>query len=179
MQIQALFYGYDMARMFNGILSELPIGDIDVEIRTYVRNDYSDDSYRVDSANTMTSEKRTNVFLESNRAELEKNQWLSDGYSHVDINTSDGLSKSLSSANHGIFLDDNTFRIVTGESRKSGRIFPHLSTILSILKLFTGERIWTLTCDGRRARCGFLIGKWSLWVSLPLIQINCITDRIQ
>ena len=107
--------------MLKGLLAELFFGDIDIEIPTYVRNDYSDDAYQVDSANTSTSEKRTNGILERDREELEKNQWLSDGYIPGDINTSDGLTKSLSSVTPRNLLSGKTFRIVTEERRKSGK----------------------------------------------------------
>ena len=40
-EIQAVFYGFDMARMLKGLLAELLIGNIGVEIPTYVRNDNS------------------------------------------------------------------------------------------------------------------------------------------
>ena len=56
-----------MARMLNGLLSELSLGDVGVEIPTYVRNDNSDAVYQVDSVNTATNEKRPDGFLEINR----------------------------------------------------------------------------------------------------------------
>ena len=55
-EIQAMFYGFDMAGLLKGILSELPIAGIDVEIPTYVGRDYLDDAYQVESANIATSE---------------------------------------------------------------------------------------------------------------------------
>ena len=96
---QASFYGFDMARMLKFLLDELTSGNIGAEIPTYVRNDNSDAAYRVDSANTVTNEKRLTGVLESNREELEQNNWLIVWYIHGDINTSDGLTKSLSSVN--------------------------------------------------------------------------------
>ena len=68
--IQAVFYGFDVARTLKGMRSELLLGNIGVEIPTYVRSDNSDDAYHVDSANTVTNEKRPNRLLESNREEL-------------------------------------------------------------------------------------------------------------
>ena len=84
-----------MARMLLWILAELLLGNIDVVKPTYVRNDYSDSAYPVDSANTATREKRTTGLLASNREELEKNQRLSDGYIPGDINASDGIRKKI------------------------------------------------------------------------------------
>ena len=121
MEIQTLFYGFDMARMLKGLLAELLFGGIDVEIQTYVGNDYSDDAYQVDSANTAAGEKRPNALLESNREELEGNQWLSDGYIHGDINTPDGLTEILYGVNRRNLLAGNTFRIVTEERRGPGK----------------------------------------------------------
>ena len=48
-------------------------------IQTRDRNDNSEAARRVDSANTATNEKRLNVFLWSNREELEQNEWLRVG----------------------------------------------------------------------------------------------------
>ena len=61
-----------MARMLKGLLAELPIGNIGIEIPAYVRNDNSDGGYQVDSANAVTIEKRPNGFPVTNREELEK-----------------------------------------------------------------------------------------------------------
>ena len=60
-----------------------------------MRNDNSDAVYQVDSVNTATNEKRPDGFLEINSEELEKTNWLSVGFTSGDINTSDGLTKSL------------------------------------------------------------------------------------
>ena len=49
--------------------------------------------YRVDSVTTVTYEKRTNGFLESNREELAQNGWLSVGYIPGDVNISGGITK--------------------------------------------------------------------------------------
>ena len=100
-EIQAAFYGFDMAWMLNGLLAELLFGDIMVEIPKYVRNDNSTAAYQVDSPNTVTNEKRLSGFLESNRWGLERDNWLSTGYIPGRLNTSDGLTKSMSSANLG------------------------------------------------------------------------------
>ena len=67
MGIQALFYGFDMTRILEGLLAELRFWNLGVEIPTYVRSDNADAVYRVDSANTATDEKRLNGLLESNR----------------------------------------------------------------------------------------------------------------
>ena len=55
-EIQASFYGRDMARMLEGLSEELMFGNIGAEIPTYVRNDNSDSVYQVDSVNTATNE---------------------------------------------------------------------------------------------------------------------------
>ena len=64
--VKALFYDFDMARMLKGLLSELMLGDIAVEIPTYVRNDNADAVYQVDSVNTGTHDKSPNGSPESN-----------------------------------------------------------------------------------------------------------------
>ena len=74
------FYGSEMARILKGILSELLFGDIGAGIPTYVRSDNSTVVYQVDSANIATDGKRLNGFLESNRDELEQNNWMIIGY---------------------------------------------------------------------------------------------------
>ena len=53
---QALFYGFDMARMSKGLLSGLAFGNMGVEIPTYVRNDNSDALYQAGSVNTVANE---------------------------------------------------------------------------------------------------------------------------
>ena len=63
------------------------------------RNDSSDAVYQVDSVNTAANEKRLHGLLCRNREELEQHSWLSVGYTHGDINTSDGIIKILSRAN--------------------------------------------------------------------------------
>ena len=68
--IHASFYGFDMGGWVGGavkgILAELLFGNMGVGIPSYVRNDNSDAAYQVDPANTVTNEKRLNVFLEGN-----------------------------------------------------------------------------------------------------------------
>ena len=49
------------------------------KIPTYVRNDNSDEVYQSDSANTANSEKRLNVFLESNMGGIRTNEWSGVG----------------------------------------------------------------------------------------------------
>ena len=82
-----------------GMLSELTFGDVGVEIHTYVRNDNSDALRQVDSVNVATSGKRSNGFLESNREEIEQKDWSIVGNIHGYMNTADGLTKAMSSAN--------------------------------------------------------------------------------
>ena len=60
--ILALFYGFYMARMLKGLLSELLLGNIGVAIPTYVRKDNPTVLYQVDSVNAVTNEQRLNGF---------------------------------------------------------------------------------------------------------------------
>ena len=109
--------------MLKGLLSELLLGDIGVAIPTYVRNDNSTASYQVDAVSTVTNEKRLGGSPGSNRCELDKNSWSSVGYIPGDMNTSDGLTKTISSSNSRSLLTENSCRIVTevkkAEIRKS------------------------------------------------------------
>ena len=114
----SIVYGFDMARMLKVLLAGLMFGNVGVEIPTYVRNDNSDAVYRADSVNTATNEKRLNGFLESNREALEKNDWLSVGYIPGDANTSDGVTKAMSSSTMRDLVTHNTCRIVTEEAKK-------------------------------------------------------------
>ena len=59
---QSLFYGCDVVRTSHGLLEEPTFGNMGAEIPTYVRSDNSDASYRVDSVNTATTERRLNGF---------------------------------------------------------------------------------------------------------------------
>ena len=121
-EIQALFYGFDVARILEGMLSELTFGDTAVSIPTYGRrNANSDASYQVDSVNTVTNEKRLNGFSESNRGELEKNNWFIVGYIHGGINAPDGLTEILSIVNLRNLLAINVPRIATEERKKEIR----------------------------------------------------------
>ena len=62
-EIQALFYGLGMARMLKGLLAELMLANVGVEIPTYIRIGNSDASHQVSSVNTATGEKLLNGFL--------------------------------------------------------------------------------------------------------------------
>ena len=53
---RALFYGFDMVRMLQGLLGELIFGNTEAAIPTYCRSDNPDASYKVDSSNTVTKE---------------------------------------------------------------------------------------------------------------------------
>ena len=53
------------------------------------------------------------MFLESNSEELDQNDWLIVGYIHGDMDTADGLTRAMSSANMRNLLTRNTSRIVT------------------------------------------------------------------
>ena len=81
------------------MLAELLFGNVGCSINTYVGNDNSDAVYHMDSMNTVANEKRLNGFLESNREQLLLNPWLGVGYIPGELNTSDGLAKSMNSAN--------------------------------------------------------------------------------
>ena len=67
--------------------------------------------------NTVTNEKRLNGFLESNREELLLNPWLGVGYIPGGLNTSDSMTKSMSSVNLRSLLAENTFQIVTEQMK--------------------------------------------------------------
>ena len=75
-----MFYGFDKASVMKGILAELVFANTWGGIPTYVRSDKSTVVYRVESPNTAANGKRLNGFLESNREELDRNNWLSIGY---------------------------------------------------------------------------------------------------
>ena len=57
-------------------------------------------------------------FLESNREELEQNDWLIVGYIPVDMNTSVGITRAMSSANIRNLLTRNNPRIVAECKKK-------------------------------------------------------------
>ena len=120
-EMKALFYGFNMATMLKGPLSELTFGNMGVEIRTYARGDKPDVTYQVDSVNTATNGERLNGSLESNLAELGENNCLIVGYIHGDINTSDGLTKSLSISNLRSLLSGTHFPISYGRKENGIR----------------------------------------------------------
>ena len=96
------------------------------------------------------------------------------------MNTSDGLTKAMSSANMRNLLTVDTFRIVTEETQNAIRKKrPAPTHYIVTLKQFSGERIWTLTSDERLARGEVHIDIWCWAVSLPVIQINRISMVIQ
>ena len=64
-------------------------------VPTYVRNDNSDSAYQVETAATVTNERRINGLLESNRGDR-KAQMVESGIYPGNINPPDGLTKSLS-----------------------------------------------------------------------------------
>ena len=92
------------------------------------------------------------------------------------MNTSRGLTKSLSSVDLRDLLPINVLRIDTEEKNEIGKKMPAPNHYILYPETIHGERIWTLTCDGRLARCEVHLGKWRWDVSLPLIQINCISE---
>ena len=98
--------------MLRGLLAELLFGVIGVKIPTYVGNDNSTAAYQVDPSNKVTGGKLLTGFLESNREELGGDGWRSVGYSLGNLNTSDGLTKAMSSAGLRGLLNGNKFRIV-------------------------------------------------------------------
>ena len=54
-EIQAVFYGFDMARMLKGLMAELLFGNIGVGIPTLAINDNSTVVYQVGSVNKVTN----------------------------------------------------------------------------------------------------------------------------
>ena len=107
-----MFYGPGMARMLKFRLAELLFGDIGVEIPTYVRNDNSTASYQVDSPNTVTRENALMAFWEAIGWIIEK-QLAERGYIPGGLDTSDGLTKAMSSSSLRSLSDGNSYRIVT------------------------------------------------------------------
>ena len=75
-------------------------------------------------------------------------------------------------------LADNTFRIVTEERGNPEKIPSSKHYIVYPETIQWGNDL-DIESDGRRVRGGVLIDKLCLAVSHPLIQINCITNRIQ
>ena len=55
-EMQAFFYGCEIAGMLKGILAELLFGNMGVDIPTYIRNDSSDAVYQVDFLNSVANE---------------------------------------------------------------------------------------------------------------------------
>ena len=55
-EIQAAFYGFDMARMLKCLMADLLIGNIGVRIPTFARNNNSTVLYQAGSVNTVTNE---------------------------------------------------------------------------------------------------------------------------
>ena len=60
--IHAVFYGFDMAMMLNGVMSELMFGNMGAGIPTFVRNGNSTAAYQVESLTAVTNE---NVWVTS------------------------------------------------------------------------------------------------------------------
>ena len=116
-EIQAPFYDFDTSRPIKEMLAELLFGNVGCSINTYVRNDNSDAVYHMASMNTVTHEKRLDGFLGSNRGELLLNPWLGVCYIPGDLNTSDGMAKSMSSVNLRSSMAGNTFQVVTEQMK--------------------------------------------------------------
>ena len=79
-RIQAAFYGPTWPGCRKAYLPNYCLGILGVEIPTYVRNSNSTVVNRIDSAKTVTNEKRLNGFLESKRDEIEQNDRSGIGY---------------------------------------------------------------------------------------------------
>ena len=94
--IQAVFYGFDMARMLKGLLAELVFGNIGVGVSTYVRRDNLKILRQVGSPKSVSAEKRLNGFSESNRGELGNNPWLNLWYIQKELNIGGDLTKDTS-----------------------------------------------------------------------------------
>ena len=111
------------------------------------------------------------MFLESNREELEQNNWLGVWYIPGDKNTSYGLTKSLSTVNMRNLLARNVSRIATEARKKEiGKRIPSSKRYIAYSGTIQGERLWALTFYGRLARGGVLIDKWCWGGSVPIIQ---------
>ena len=76
------------------------------------------------------------------------------------MNTADGLTKAMSSANRRNLLTVNTSRIVTEEKKEIRKKMPASKHYIACRETIQGERIWTLTCDERLERGEVHIGKW-------------------
>ena len=103
------------------MLAELLFENVGCSINTYARNYNSGAVYHMDSMNTVANEKRLNGLLESNREELLLNPWLGVGYIPGELNTSDSMTKSMSSANLRSLLAENTFQIATEQMKNQIR----------------------------------------------------------
>ena len=92
-------------------MGELLFGNIGVRIPTFARNDNPTVVYQVGSVNAVTNAKRLHNFPESNREELEKNNWCVIGYIPGEINVSDGLTKSMTGAMLKRLLSENISKL--------------------------------------------------------------------
>ena len=110
--IQAVFYGFDMARMLKGLLGELLFGNIGVVISTYVRNDNFKIPQQVEYIKSVSGEKRLKCFFESNREELPNNPRLNLGYTPKRLNISGDLTNDTSHQVLRRLLSGNIFKRV-------------------------------------------------------------------
>ena len=77
------------------------------------------------------------------------------------MNTSDGLTKAMSSSNIRNLLTRNTTLIVTEwEKKEIRKRMPAAKRYIVYPETIRGERIWTLTCDERLERGEVRNGKW-------------------
>ena len=97
---------------------------MEIDIPTYARNDNTDSAYRVEPINFVTTEKRLNVFLESNREQLFPNKWLRDGCLPVNLNASDALTKIITSANLLALPAQNKFKVFAEKMSEIRRKLP-------------------------------------------------------
>ena len=81
-----------------------------------------------------------NGFLESNRGELLLNPWLGVGYIPGDLNTSDGMTKSMSSVNLRSLMAENTSQIVTEQMKNQIRRKLDAANITSCIRKRYKER---------------------------------------
>ena len=94
------------------MLAELFFGNVGCSDNSYVRGDNSDAAYQMDSMNTVTREVMLNGFLEGNRGGGGINESIVRvGFIPGELNTPDGMTKSMTCVNLGSLLTGGYFSI--------------------------------------------------------------------
>ena len=83
--------GIDTSRFVRGTLGSLMLGNGNAETETIIRNDNPIVVEHVHSLNSVTKGRRSNLFLEINREELETNPWLPLSHIVGDLDISDDM----------------------------------------------------------------------------------------